>query len=115
MHLTGTGLTHLGSAATRDAMHAKLDGAETLTDSMKMFRMGLEGGRPAAGEAGVQPEWFYKGNGHTAVAPGAPLTSPRLRAGWRRGAGNRRHLPDRPRRHARTASAGPWPTSFPTT
>jgi len=76
MHLTGTGLTHLGSAATRDAMHAKLDGAETLTDSMKMFRMGLAGGRPAPGEVGVQPEWFYKGNGHTAVAPGAALTSP---------------------------------------
>ncbi len=76
MHLTGTGLTHLGSAATRDAMHAKLDGAETLTDSMKMFRMGLDGGRPAAGEVGVQPEWFYKGNGHTAIAPGATLTSP---------------------------------------
>jgi hypothetical protein len=76
MHLTGTGLTHLGSASTRDAMHAKLEGAETLTDSMRMFRMGLEGGRPAAGSVGVQPEWFYKGNGHTAVAPGAPLTSP---------------------------------------
>jgi len=76
MHLTGTGLTHLGSAAARDAMHARLDGAVTLTDSMKMFRMGLEGGRPAPGEVGVQPEWFYKGNGHTAVAPGAPLTSP---------------------------------------
>jgi hypothetical protein len=76
MHLTGTGLTHLGSAATRDAMHAKLDGAETLTDSMKMFRMGLDGGRPAPGAVGVQPEWFYKGNGHTAAAPGAPLTAP---------------------------------------
>lgn len=76
LHLTGTGLTHLGSAATRDAMHAKLGSAETLTDSMKMFRMGLEGGRPAPGQVGVQPEWFYKGNGHTAVAPGAPLTSP---------------------------------------
>ena len=24
----------------------------------------------------MQPEWFYKGNGHTAIAPGAPLTSP---------------------------------------
>ena len=77
MHLTGTGLTHLGSASARDAMHAKLEAAtETLTDSMKMFRMGLEGGKPAAGEAGVQPEWFYKGNGHTAVAPGKTLTSP---------------------------------------
>ena len=77
MHLTGTGLTHLGSAAARDAMHARLEGgAETLTDSMKMFRMGLEGGRPAAGVVGVQPEWFYKGNGHAAVAPGQALTAP---------------------------------------
>ncbi|MEI3855288.1 MULTISPECIES: AraD1 family protein [Ensifer] len=78
LHLTGTGLTHLGSAATRDAMHKKTSEAaeETLTDSMKMFRMGLEGGKPKAGEVGVQPEWFYKGNGTSAVAPGAALVSP---------------------------------------
>lgn len=76
LHLTGTGLTHLGSAAARDAMHAKLAGTETLTDSMKMFRMGLEGGRPAPGAVGAQPEWFYKGNGHAAVAPGAALEAP---------------------------------------
>lgn len=78
LHLTGTGLTHLGSAATRDAMHKKLDaeGEEQLTDSMKMFRMGLEAGKPANGKAGVQPEWFYKGNGTMAVAPGAALLSP---------------------------------------
>ena len=76
MHLTGTGLTHLGSASARNAMHAKLEGAEVLTDSMKMFRMGLEGGRPAAGTVGAQPEWFYKGNGTTAVAPGGALTMP---------------------------------------
>ena len=75
MHLTGTGLTHLGSASARDAMHTTLQ-SDTLTDSMKMFRMGLEGGRPAPGKVGEQPEWFYKGNGHTAVAPGAPLTAP---------------------------------------
>lgn len=76
LHLTGTGLTHLGSASARDAMHAKLAGAETLTDSMKMFRMGLEGGRPAADEVGAQPEWFYKGNGYAAVAPGDALEAP---------------------------------------
>ncbi len=76
MHLTGTGLTHLGSASARDAMHAKLEGAETLSDSMKMFQMGLKDGRPAPGQVGVQPEWFYKGNGHTAVAHGQPLISP---------------------------------------
>jgi hypothetical protein len=74
MHLTGTGLTHLGSAATRDAMHAKAT-ADDATDSMKMFRMGLEGGKPAA-LPGAQPEWFYKGNGHVAIAPGAALPSP---------------------------------------
>ena len=78
LHLTGTGLTHLGSAATRDSMHKKTTEAseETLTDSMKMFRMGLENGKPKPGERGVQPEWFYKGNGTQAVAPGSPLTSP---------------------------------------
>ncbi|MFC6447434.1 AraD1 family protein [Shinella zoogloeoides] len=78
LHLTGTGLTHLGSAATRDSMHKKTSEAaeETLTDSMKMFRMGLENGKPKAGEKGVQPEWFYKGNGTQAVAPGSVLTSP---------------------------------------
>lgn len=74
MYLCGTGLTHLGSAATRNAMHAKAEGH--VSDSMKMFQMGIEGGKPAAGETGVQPEWFYKGPGTEAVAPGDPLTSP---------------------------------------
>lgn len=78
LHVTGTGLTHLGSAATRDAMH-KANGekpADELTDSMKMFRMGLENGKPAGGEKGVQPEWFYKGNGHIVSNPGHPIPSP---------------------------------------
>ncbi|MHA3979213.1 AraD1 family protein [Halovulum sp. GXIMD14794] len=74
LHLTGTGLTHLGSASTRSAMHAKATQDET--DSMKMFRMGVEGGKPAADGIGAQPEWFYKGTGAALVAPGAPLESP---------------------------------------
>ena len=73
MFLTGTGLTHTGSASARDAMHANPEG---LSDSMKMFRMGIEGGKPEGGRVGVQPEWFYKGTGAQAVAPGDPLTSP---------------------------------------
>ena len=74
--LTGTGLTHLGSADARAKMHAATaDGAE-LTDSMKMFRMGLEGGKPAPGEIGAQPEWFYKGDGSSVIAPEAPFQSP---------------------------------------
>ena len=78
LHVTGTGLTHLGSAATRDAMHKKTSEAaeETLTDSMKMFRMGLENGKPKPGETGVQPEWFYKGNGFAVTAPEKPIPSP---------------------------------------
>jgi hypothetical protein len=74
--VTGTGLTHLGSASGRDAMHAKVQDVENLTDSMKMFKLGLAGGKPAAGEQGVQPEWFYKGDGAIIADPGAPLTSP---------------------------------------
>jgi hypothetical protein len=76
-HLTGTGLTHLGSATTRDSMHKKLDTDDaTLSDSMKMFRMGLEGGKPKAGTHGVQPEWFYKGDGAFLTGPGQALLSP---------------------------------------
>lgn len=73
--LTGTGLTHLGSADARDKMHAKAHSADA-SDSMKMFRMGLEGGKRADGRIGVQPEWFYKGDGRSIVAPEKPLPSP---------------------------------------
>lgn len=75
-YVTGTGLTHLGSADSRDAMHKKLDAAESLTDSMKMFRMGLEGGKPVAGQIGVQPEWFYKGDGSIVRATEQALAMP---------------------------------------
>lgn len=75
--VTGTGLTHLGSAAARDSMHKKLETKETeLTDSLKMFKMGLEGGKPAKGKAGVQPEWFYKGDGRWLKGPGDALERP---------------------------------------
>ena len=76
MLVTGTGLTHLGSAEGRDKMHRDLNDAAALTDSMKMFKLGLEGGKPGPGETGVQPEWFYKGDGAIVAAPGAPLNSP---------------------------------------
>jgi hypothetical protein len=73
--LTGTGLTHLGSADARDRMHAKAQSADA-SDSMKMFRMGLDGGKPGQGQTGVQPEWFYKGDGRSIVGPEMPLPSP---------------------------------------
>ncbi len=75
--VSGTGLTHLGSAAARDAMHAKIGRQDdALTDSMKMFKWGIEGGKPTGSEPGMQPEWFYKGNGRNVVGAGTPLASP---------------------------------------
>ena len=74
--VSGTGLTHLGSAAARDAMHAKLTSTAELTDSMKMFKWGVEGGKPKGSAPGMQPEWFYKGNGRNVVATGRALLSP---------------------------------------
>ncbi|CDG53518.1 MULTISPECIES: AraD1 family protein [Halomonadaceae] len=75
--VTGTGLTHLGSADTRSAMHAKAQAAEEdMTDSMRMFKLGVEGGKPDAGQVGAQPEWFYKGDGQCVVAPEAEIPSP---------------------------------------
>ncbi len=72
--VTGTGLTHKKSVETRQAMHAAASGP--MSDSMKMYLWGAEGGRPAAGRIGVSPEWFYKGCGTILRAHGEPLDVP---------------------------------------
>jgi hypothetical protein len=72
--ISGTGLTHRGSAGDRQAMHVRQE--MELTDSMRMFRLGVEGGRPAAGQVGAAPEWFYKGCGTALRAHGEPLVVP---------------------------------------
>jgi len=75
--IAGTGLTHIGSAAARSQMHAKIAGAEAeLNDSMRVFKWGVEGGKPETGKAGVQPEWFYKGDGSIVSRPGQDLPMP---------------------------------------
>ncbi len=76
LYLTGTGLTHLGSAASRDKMHALAAARGAQTDSMRMFLDGLKGGKPAGGGVGSQPEWFYKGDGSSVVGTGAALEMP---------------------------------------
>jgi hypothetical protein len=73
-HVSGTGLTHIGSARGRQSMHETA--AEDMTDSMKMFRWGMEGGRPESGSIGTPPEWFHKGTGSTLRAHGEPLDIP---------------------------------------
>jgi hypothetical protein len=79
--VAGTGLTHLGSARQRQAMHLADQKSEpkkedVLTDSMRMFQWGVEGGRPADGEIGIAPEWFYKGDGSILRGPFQPLEVP---------------------------------------
>jgi len=74
--LTGTGLTHLGSAEGRDKMHRDAAAAEAKTDSMRMFLDGVAGGKPAPGNVGQQPEWFYKGDGSTLAGPEQDLAMP---------------------------------------
>lgn len=81
--VSGTGLTHLGSARQRQAMHLAAKGAEkarvadaAVTDSMRMFQWGVDQGRPAEGEIGIAPEWFYKGDGAMLRDPGEALEIP---------------------------------------
>lgn len=73
--VTGTGLTHRASAENRERMH-KAAAAGQLTDSMRMYQSGVDGGRPEAGAVGSQPEWFYKGTGAILRAHGEPLVQP---------------------------------------
>lgn len=80
--ISGTGLTHTGGMKSRDKMHSGENGAATevveepQTDSARMFEMGVCGGKPAAGERGAMPEWFYKGNGTALRGPGGKLDLP---------------------------------------
>jgi hypothetical protein len=73
--LSGTGLTHKASAENRQKMHEGQEKNE-LTDSMKMYLMGEQGGKPSSNTIGAQPEWFYKGNGLSLRSHGEPLTVP---------------------------------------
>ncbi len=76
--VSGTGLTHKASAENRAAMHRRVE-AE-ITDSIRMYQLGLEGGAPEPGQVGVQPEWFYKGDGSILRAHGEILEIPAY--GW---------------------------------
>jgi hypothetical protein len=43
---------------------------------MRMYQLGVAGGRPLPGRIGAQPEWFYKGNAAILRAHGQPLEVP---------------------------------------
>jgi hypothetical protein len=78
VHVSGTGLTHLGSARDRQAMHVATMAQDDpeMTDSMRMFEWGRQRGRPRDGEIGIAPEWFYKGDGSILQPPFGTLTIP---------------------------------------
>jgi len=73
--ISGTGLTHMGSASVRDAMH-DLQKQKGVTPSMSIFHAGIKNGKPFKGKLGSQSEWFYKGNGNVLIAPNKPLYNP---------------------------------------
>ena len=73
--VSGTGLTHKASAENREKMNQQQKDA-ALTDSMKMYLMGEEGGKPEGNNVGVQPEWFYKGSGLNLKGHNDPLLVP---------------------------------------
>lgn len=72
--VSGTGLTHKNSALNRQTMHQAA--ADKPTDSLQIYQWGVEGGSPPAGAIGIQPEWFYKGNGFILRAHGQALEVP---------------------------------------
>ncbi len=74
--VTGTGLSHRKSADNRNAMHSDDKTGSGVTDSMRMYQLGESGGRPAPGEIGTPPEWFWKGDGDILRAQGEPLITP---------------------------------------
>ena len=86
--ISGTGLSHLRSAANRDAMHA----AGTVTDSMRMYQWGVEGGRPAAGRPGSFAGMVLQGDGRQSAGAQSAARRSAVRRGWRRGAGDRGRL-----------------------
>lgn len=71
--VSGTGLTHTASAEKRRTMHAN---TVPENDSSRMYRWGVENGRPDPGAIGIPPEWFYKGTGDIVRACGDALRVP---------------------------------------
>ncbi len=55
--VSGTGLTHLGSAHGIGQFSGLGQIPVHCVPSLRMFRLGHEGGKPKKGETGAQPEW----------------------------------------------------------
>jgi len=69
--VSASGLTHLGSERTREQLRRALEEEDEakLSDSLRLFKLGLDTGRAEHGKPGAAPEWHYKGTGHSLVHP----------------------------------------------
>ncbi len=106
--VTGTGLTHLGSAATRDSMHAKAaNGDEADADRFhEDVPHGARGRQAGQGRDRRAAGVVLQGRRQLRGGAGQAAHLARLRRGRRRGAGGRRHL-------SWSASDGtPWRIGF---
>jgi hypothetical protein len=75
--VSGTGLTHLSSGATRTATQEDAK----ITDGMRLYQAGVENGRPEPGTVGAVPEWFSKGSGTILRGHGDALIVPNYALG----------------------------------
>jgi len=71
--VSGSGLSHKAWVAI-EPDHGPNEAA--WPDHFKTLMLGQRGGKPAAGEWGAQPEWFFKGNGDILVPPGGAVEHP---------------------------------------
>ena len=96
--VSGTGLTHLGSARNRQAMHTSAPERDDRQheDVSLGARRRPSGARPDRD----RPRVVLQGHGHDPARPRRAAGGAGVRRGWRRGGGDRRHLPDRRRRPA---------------
>ena len=88
--VSGTGLTHLGSARNRQSMHAASEA--DLTDSMKMFRWGIEGGSPAPGLDRNRSRVVLQRHGHNSARTRRGARRAAVCRRWWRGGGTCGHL-----------------------
>ena len=59
--ISGTGLTHLGSASARDKMHQQnLSNDNSVTDTMRIFQWGLQRGVQQKGQIGHSQNGFIR-------------------------------------------------------
>jgi hypothetical protein len=72
--VTSSGLTHASAAAAARQLRGGDERGQS--ESSKLLAWGEEGGKPAAGVAGTQPEWCFRGNGASLLGAAQPLPLP---------------------------------------